>query len=443
MRAGRIPIEAETYEYASPPAFHWLAVQAQGLVDAVGADARSAISATESPFVRLGWVVLLVAGVALVVSAAPISFRLAGALLLVATVLAAVLHVLAVAAATPWLIGQALSALALVGFLLVSWLLARAVWPGSRLLPLAVLAATAALPIVLRLGTMFHPELLFALLVATAVLLFLRARASSWSPAWGIALGAVLGLAALTRQTAAIVIVALGVSALLLGRRRALVFAAATAVMLLIVAGPWWLHQLDRYGNPIQSNLEREGYLLSEGQPRSFYISLPLPELVTHPYRPAFQNELLPKFHADLWSDWFGAQHGYWGSPTTAGRFFASTQSVLGLAGSALGPIALLLLAAPALSGRAHDGRSAAFATFAILTVLTWIAFVVTLVRYPQAEGDPIKSSYMLFLAPVFALAGTAFAERVWRRHRAVPVAIAAWAILYALSYAGFVATSF
>lgn len=48
------------------------------------------------------------------------------------------------------------------------------------------------------------------------------------------------------------------------------------------------------YGNPIQSNLEREGYLLSEGQPRSFYVSLPVPELVTHPYRPAFQNELLP-----------------------------------------------------------------------------------------------------------------------------------------------------
>lgn len=75
--------------------------------------------------------------------------------------------------------------------------------------------------------------------------------------------------------------------------------------------------------------------------------------------------------------------------------------------------------------------------------MLTWIALVVTLIRYPQAEGDPIKSSYMLFLAPAFALAGSAFAERMWRRHRAARLALAAWSILYALSYAGFVATSF
>ena len=422
--------------------FQWLAVQAQRLVERVGDDARSAISASESPYVRILWLVLSAACAALAVSSASAPIRLGSALMLATTTIAALLHVLAVAALTPWLAGQALSALALVGFLIVSWLLARVVWPASRLLPLVAVAATAALPIVLRLGTMFNPEMLFALLAAGAVWIFLRAQASAWRPVWGIPLGVVLGLAALTRQTAVVVILGLGISAFLLGRRQALWFATTTTVAILAVASPWWLHQLNRYGNPIQSNLEREGYLLEGGQPRSFYLSLPVSDLVVHPYRPALQNELLPQFHADLWSDWFGGQHNYWANPTRAARFFASTQSVAGLIASVLGPLGFALLAARAFAARSTDLRSAAFVAFATLATLSWIAFVVTLIRFPQAEGDPIKSSYMLYLAPVWATVLVASAERVWHERRRWRIPILVWASLYAVSLAGFLFTS-
>jgi hypothetical protein len=75
--------------------------------------------------------------------------------------------------------------------------------------------------------------------------------------------------------------------------------------------------------------------------------------------------------------------------------------------------------------------------------VFSWLAFVATLVRFPQRGGDPIKGHYLLFLAPVsaaFAIAaGFALARRGgWRR-----AVLFAWAGLYALSWALTVATAF
>ena len=49
----------------------------------------------------------------------------------------------------------------------------------------------------------------------------------------------------------------------------------------------------------------------------------------------------------------------------------------------------------------------------------------------------------MLFLAPAFALFGVALAERLWRRGRIWQAALAAWALLYALSYAGVLVTTY
>ena len=88
-------------------------------------------------------------------------------------------------------------------------------------------------------------------------------------------------------------ILAVGVIVALLGRRQAATFAVVAVAATFVVAGPWWGYQTSRFGNPIKSNLERDGYML-ERQPRSFFVSLPFPELVTRPYRESFRNELLP-----------------------------------------------------------------------------------------------------------------------------------------------------
>ena len=167
---------------------------------------------------------------------------------------------------------------------------------------------------------MFHPELPFAAVVALALLAFVRGAEARWSLRWAVAVGALVGAAALTRQTAVAVALALGAAALLAGRRDAVRFVAAAAVALAVIAGPWWGYQVSRFGNPIQSNLDRPGHMLPHGEPRAFYVSLPLHDLALHPYRNAFANELLPKFHADLWSDWFCVDRNYWEKPK-----FAST----------------------------------------------------------------------------------------------------------------------
>jgi 4-amino-4-deoxy-L-arabinose transferase-like glycosyltransferase len=343
-----------------------------------------------------------------------------------------------------WRGGQALSALWAALLVVVGWLLARELWPGRPWLQAAAAVATAAIPILIRLGTMFHPEMQFACLAALALLLVIRGGRRGWPPLDGALLGLTLGVAALTRQTAVAVAVALAIAVVLAGRRRALRFLAAAAAALVLVAGPWWGWQTHVYGNPLQSNLDR--YLIPGGQPRSFYLSAPLRALVVHPYRPDFAGQLWPQFHADLWSDWFGGQHELWSKqPGSATRVFLSSQSVLGLLLTPLALGGLLAFGVPALSRLARargDRRDVVFGTFLVLAAVTWAAFLVQLIRFPQQGGDPIKSSYMLFLAPVFAISGLAAARWLWRRGRGWRWALAAWAGLYAVSYAGFLATS-
>jgi hypothetical protein len=210
------------------------------------------------------------------------------------------------------------------------------------------------------------------------------------------------------------------------------------------VAGPWWLHQIQVYGNPIQSNLDRPGYMLDH-QPRGFYISLPT-ELVTRPHYYHFENKLLPRFHAYLWSDWHGDYHRAWLSPKPHAKTLASIQSVLGFGGDALVLGGLALLGIPALvrvlrrNARETDNALAVLST---LFIVSWAAYVVTLVRFPQKGGDPIKAHYLLFLGPVSVVlavaAGLALARRgAWQR-----ALVLGWLAIYALSWALTLATAF
>ena len=379
---GRLPTEAESYEYATPPAYAWLAVQLERAVGGAGG---------------LG----------------------------------------------AWRAGQLLSILWTAGLLAVAWLLGRELWPAHPWAAALAVAATATVPIVLRLGVMFHPEMQFAFLAALGVLLVVRAERRGWPLGYGAAAGIALGLAALTRQTAVVVMAALGVAVLLAGRRHALRFAAVAAAAIALTAGPWWGYQASRFGNPIQSNLNR--YILPGGQPREFYVSAPVGDLVLHPYRPYFAGELWPQFHADLWSDWFGAQHAYWPKPPQgATAVFESSQSLLGLVATALSLAGLVGLARAGLRGlrRTEPGAFAGLA-FLLLVLASWAAFVAQLIRFPQGGGDPIKASYMLYLAPVFAVSGLSGAKRLWGRGRAWRLVIAAWAALYAASYAGFLVAAY
>jgi hypothetical protein len=447
-RTGHLPPKSVNYEYSSPPAYQLAAVYLQRTARRVAVGHGAVLPFLPAPLRRLGFFALLaVAGAVLASRSASPRARSAAAAAATVLLLVAVAAALARARGVPWASGQLISILSACGLVVVTWALARELLPGRRVLPLLAAGATAVLPVVLREGIVFHPELPFALVVGLALLVFLRGAVAAWTARHGAVVGALVGVAALTRQTAAIVAVALGLAALLLGRRRALRFLAAAAVALLLVAGPWWGYQASRFGNPIQSNLDRPGYMLPDGQPRSFFVSLPAHDLVVHPYRDAFANELLPKFHADLWSDWYGVDRNFWTAPSRGDRVVASTQSLLGLGADALVLAGLALLGLTALvrvaRRRAQQPGDAVLVTFALLSVAAWGAFLATLVHYPQAGGDPIKASYLAFLTPVAAILGVAYGERLWRRASAWRFVLAAWAILYVISYAGVLATTY
>lgn len=436
---GHLPPKSLNYEYTSPPGYAFSVVYLQRWARWLHIHDGAPLFVLPANARRIGWLALLaLAGLALTSRSLPPRARVGAACAVGILVLAGFVAVVARMRQVPWSTGQMISLVSACILVLVTAALARRALPGSRYAPVIAAGAVAALPVFMREAVVFHPEALFAALVALALYAFVRGVEGEWRLRYAVAVGALVGLAALTRQTAPVVAVALGVAAVVAGRRDALRFVGVAAVALALVAGPWWGYQASRFGNPIQSNLDRPPYMLPNGQPRAFYLSFPAHDLVLHPYRNAFKNQLLPKFHADLWSDWYGVDRNFWATPSRAERVLASSQSLLGFGGDAVILAGLIVLGLPALGRLGHSREtSPLLGTLALLSLLTWVTFVITLVRFPQASGDPIKASYFLFLAPAAAIFAVAFGRWLWRRGRGWRIAVSAWALLYAASYAG------
>jgi len=115
-------------------------------------------------------------------------------------------------------------------------------------------------------------------------------------------------------------------------------------------------------------------------QPASFYVSFPLRSLVAHPFRPDFSDQLLPKLHAELWSDWFGVVHGDRPSWNLE-RVTSSTQSVLGFVADLLALGGLVALAVPAavrvLRRRSRAPTDVGLGLLGTLAVASVAAFVL------------------------------------------------------------------
>jgi hypothetical protein len=435
----RLPNSRENYEFGSPPLFEAAAVAAEKLVRVLPAVAAEL---PWNPATRGLWLALLAAGAA-AMTAARRRVRLAGLAALALGSLWGLDELLMLCKSEKWTAGQVIALASGMGLVLVTGLIAREVWPAHPRRALAAGAFVAAYPVVYRMSILFHPEVPFAFLCAVAMLLFLRAAARGWPTRLGWLLGAACGAAAITRQPAALLIACLGIAALATGGRPARSFLLRAAIPIALIAGPWWIYATYRWHNPLQSNLELASAKMLPNEPASFYLSAPLESLVVHPYRPDFTNELLPKLHSDLWSDWYGALEEQWRAPTRVERVTASTQSVLGLFGDALALAGLAALAIPAgLRGARRRAASGAIGptdlglgVLAFVALAAFAAFAFTLIRFPQRSGDPIKSSYLLFTAPcwaMFSVAAWAEVRRRWRRVNALLVAVA---VLYIASY--------
>jgi len=443
----RIPRQDQNYEYALPVGVPYIGVLVQR---AFGPpkydDPRSPVlQGLPRLLRRLLWIGLVLAGGIAIARARPPQPRwLLGAGLWLAAAAWATSYVIAAANNEAWIPLTLIAFSTAVALVPATAWLAHEVWPERRRTPVLAALAACLLPVVFAATLYFHPDPPFALLATVAVALVVRALRTGLTVWAGAAAGVVLGLAGLARQSVPLLIVSLALAVVLAGRKTAVRYLASGTVAGFFVLGWWWYQQWERYSNPIKSNLNRPGYMIDH-QPASFFLSIPI-DLVTHPYKPSFMRTLLPRFHAYLWSDWYGGYHN-WTDPKPFATFFASTQSVLGLGGDALVLGGVAMLGVPALvrvaRSRSFAPTDNAFATLTILFVLSWVAFVGTLTRFPQYDNDPTKARYLLFLAPVSAIFGVAAGGALIRRGGWRRATFLGWVAAYTASWILTIATAF
>jgi hypothetical protein len=430
----RLPSKAVNYEYASPPLFQATAVGAEKLVGIIPA---AAVELRSDMLTRGLWLLLVTAG-ACMMTAARRPVRLLGAAALALGLLWGLDEAVSLSKSEPWTAGQLIAVACGAGLVVATGLIARELWPGNTRRALAAGAFVAAYPVVYRMSIVFHPEVPFGLLCGIAMLLLLRGARLGWPARLGWWLGAACGAAALTRQPGALVVLCLLAAALRVGGQTARGFVLRAALVIAVTAGPWWLYASYRWHNPLQSNLLLAPAAMLPRQPASFFVSAPLRTLVLHPYREDFANQLLPKLHADLWSDWYGAVHP-WTASSRVDRVTASSQSVLGFVGDALALGGLSVLALPAALRvafrRSRASVDLGLGVLALVALAASAVYVATLIRFPQRGGDPIKSSYLLFTAPCWAIFSVAAWAAVRSRWRGLNALLVAVAVLYLGSY--------
>jgi hypothetical protein len=307
-------------------------------------------------------------------------------------------------AGDPHKLGQVLNWLVLLATAGVVWLLARELFPGRAWLQLTALGFFCFLPVVLRVGAMFHPEPLSMLLTAVALLLAARMLGRSdhrWQLA--AAVGIALGLGQLVRAFSlwTLAAVVLGCAAARAWRPLVVLVLAAA-----VVATPWYVRQAIKYRNPVFDRPTPQ-QAIWDRRPASFYAGLGLPEVLTDPIRPHYRNEAIPTTYSDIWGDYFGVWKGD-----------RERQSFLGLLPTALALAGWLALV---IRSRGMPARL----PVVLLPALAILGFLYFTVSYPTPDGDVLKASYMLTSVPAWALAFGFACERVARRGRRWAVALA------------------
>ena len=314
----------------------------------------------------------------------------------------------------PHKLGQVLNWLVLLASAGVLWLLARELFPGRVWAQVAALGFFCFLPVVLRVGAMFHPEPLSMLLTAVALLLAARMLGRPdyrWQLA--AATGVVLGLGQLVRAFSLWTFAAVVLGCLVARAWRPL---ALVVIATAVVASPWYIRQAIKYGDPVFDRPTPHESIW-ERRPASFYVGLGLPEVFTDPIRPHFRNEALPTTYSEVWGDYFGVWRGS-----------RERQSFLGLLPTLIALVGWVLLLVR--SWRA-PGRLPA----AVLPGLAILGYLYFTVSYPTPDGDVLKASYMLTAAPAWALAFGYAVDRLPSRARLVAAAVLVASALAAIPF--------
>ena len=321
---------------------------------------------------------------------------------------------------------QLLSALCVLGTVVLIGLIARELAPERRALVPLAMGAAAMTPVLVRAGVLFHPEPLAALLTTAGLYVFIRAVSRGQTTlAMGATAGILLGLANLTRTWAFAALIAVVIGALAVWRRdrrpaRAFTVALVVAASALVV--PWLAIKTATYGSPFAYSKPDPNQWRQHGRPAEFYFALNLHGLTHTPYQPAFRNHLLPTVFADWYGDYWRDYEmplalrndpvvlpSRYGDPLVRQVWVGVVLSIFTLVGLV------------GLIRRAWRRRDLALATFLLSAAALVAMFVVFLVQNPKQDGDNMKALYLLNVAPVVALAcgwgiaAVASRGRVWR----------------------------
>ncbi len=327
--------------------------------------------------------------------------------------------------ADPYKAVQLMSVACGIGMCLFAFLTARELWPRSRTAQLATLVLAATTPVLVRGAVLYHPEPLAALLVAASLYVLVRAFVRErLTVAAGATAGLLLGLANLTR-TWAIAALAASVLAVICawwwnGRdRRVVRFGVAMVTVAGVLLVPWLAYKAVAYGSPVAYSQPDSAQWHERTQPLSFYTSLDVGKVFTHPYSDEFRNHLWPVVYSDWWGDYWR----YWDVPTALinsppilpGRLDTERrlQSYVGVL-----PTLLMLVGGIALGVAAVRRRSPALLLLVASVLLLWISYAGFLIVYPKQDGDNMKSLYLLNAAVPLAVCGGWATERL---RRAIP----------------------
>jgi hypothetical protein len=323
-------------------------------------------------------------------------------------------------------------------------LIARELFPRSRLTQVAALAFAALTPVLTRTAVMYHPEPLATALAAAGLYVIVRTLERRRHVLRGSSVaGLLFGLAILTRTWAIAPAGACFLGLLLfawLEREPRHVYGAALLVgIVLTLTLPWFVHQARAHGSPFAFNRPAPKERFFSRRPASFYLSLDVGAVLSHPYAPNFTNHLLPVLYTDWWGDYwryFDIPYENISVPSSLPPKYEQPrvrQIYVGMAPTLLGIAGFVGLASAALRR-----RSPTLTVLPLAIVLLGIQFIVFQIAYPHADGDTIKATYLLnAVAPLAVCAAYALG---WVSHAGRLVTVA---LLSLLVYAAVLDISF
>ncbi len=308
--------------------------------------------------------------------------------------------------------------------------------PQRRLARLVALALCAIVPASIHLEGMVTNESLAGLLAMVAMLLIpLMFRSQGGRrAALGGALGLVVGLGFLTKVSALVIVVAVGLAALLEVKK--IVPLLAGLALFAVVASPYLIHNLrtshkllvSGFDGPDRVRVARyldTPYL--KRRPPSFFVAF-TPAIFAHPYAPTamrpdaqFWPQMIASTFVDYWNFAF-APYPLPGQPAALANYKPLRPDVLSVSRPAIaGGVIISLITACALvagiwsSWRRRSPSDLALCLVPLLAVAGQAHFAT---QFPNDSEGLIKGAYLQFAAPpLCALFGLAI-DWCWRRSR-------------------------